>query len=205
MGYNDSQQQKRNELKNAALMVRMEMEGDLLEFIPSELGAKHQPLLKKVQEIESEFQALADHGNLRCIYATIARLAIHTHQFELAAAYALAGIELNELAKDKEGVNVNKVVLLDMQMFLGAYKSLVKFLQENPEIATEDRTFLMTDYDGKEGSENDGLATDLLSTKLRPQSYAIAIEAINNPCGLSAEDIAKHLGVTVETALKYKR
>ncbi|MDE3272459.1 hypothetical protein [Pseudoalteromonas sp. G4] len=173
---------------------------------------KHQPLLDDILKIEEALLS-TDGGfvNIRFMYCNISRLALHTHDFERAVSYALAGIELNSLAEDKEGELLNMDNIVVIMLYLSAHKSLAKYLRSNPELVSR-ISLSLEDIDGR-SSENDDLITFLLNSSKRPKSMALAIkrtlESGNHDRAISAKEAAlvikkcaSTMGVTPNTVLR---
>lgn len=176
-----------------------------------ELTIKHQPLLNKALEIEDKMVSTEGFANIRFMYYTISRLALHTHDFERAVSYALAGIELNSLIEDKEGELLNMDNIVVIMLDLRAHKSLAKYLRSNPELVG--RTNLsLEDIDGR-SSQNDDLIKTLLNSSKRPKSMVLAIKRTlksGNPdrevsaeeAALVIKECASIMGVTPSTVLR---
>lgn len=132
-------------------------------------------------------------------YASIARTSLNTKNFNDAFMYAKAGIELCEKNNDPEGVNANRVALLDAACFMGSFKNAVKMIEEHPEIASPK---LLAMFKLKP-SKNDKECTSLLKSAKRPKSLKFCLDEVLCAQESRIRFTMRQMHVSRKTAIKY--
>jgi len=158
---------------------------------------EHISLLERMKEFERN---LVNVQILNFLYAVMARVALNCHNFKDVFQYAHAGIEVNQQQGDSDGVRSNNRVILDTACMMTAYKSAIKIMTENPDIADQNAIAMMENMN----SEGDAMFHVLMQSTERPSTLALCLdEKLRNEEG-AIKTLMLQMGISRKTALQYK-
>jgi tetratricopeptide (TPR) repeat protein len=153
------------------------------------------------EEMKSFESKIVNFPILTFFYADIGRTFLNLKSFETAIQYALAGVEVNQVDEDKEGVLTNKSVLLDTACFMEAYEQALKILDDNPDLNNPRLYKLIASK--PVNASSDQMFEKLLRTKKRPKSFVYCVDK-----KLGAEEsiirtLMHEMGDSRATVIKY--
>lgn len=157
----------------------------------------HIDLLLRMEEFELN---LVNVQILNFLYSVIARTALNGHKFIDAIQYAQAGVEVNQKEGDSDGIRANHRVLMDTACLMTAFKSAIKLMDENPDIADKKVKTMLQNMDSK----GDAMYLTMLNSPKRPSTLALCLdEKLRNEEG-AIKTLMLQMGISRSTALKYK-
>lgn len=182
-----------------ALRVRVkELMDDMFERVSelSENRKKQEALLEELIEFERD---IVNYEILFFMYSSIARCALNARQFDVAVAYAMAGIESNESLGDDEGVCVNATVLIDMACIFCAFKT-AKDLEAKYGVSSGVDFDRLIEENGSKGDKEISLK---LSAKKRPSSLKVCLDKELMYSERPIKLLMKTMGISRSSAMKY--
>lgn len=165
-----------------------------IQFVESKLNV----LLKNMLEFEKD---IINFEILHFLYADIGRISLNLHSFDMAIRYALAGININEVSNDYEGVLANKRLLLDSACFMGAYKNALILLEATPELYSNG-LYQMISLKAVNQEVEQNFET-LLHSKERPKSLIFCLDEDKRDEEGAIRSLMKQMGDSRATVLKY--